>query len=281
MTMTAKTVGLLPVPGAELYFEVRGTGPVLLLVHGSIADSGVYGPVAGLLAEHFTVVTYDRRGYARSPLDGPAQAMVMAEQSEDARRVLDKVGAETAFVLGSSGGAVIALDLLTRYPGRISGIVAHEPPVLSLLPDGAEIFAFLDGLEAVSRKHGIQAAADALLARMLPEQGQPEFEPGFDWDGEFPSRMPGNSEFWFAHEARPGFAYSPDLEALKTVSGRLVVGVGEESAAWPAARSAAILAAAVGSPVVSFPSGHTGYLVKPRAFHEKLLSVLSLWSIPS
>ncbi|MBR7832519.1 alpha/beta hydrolase [Actinospica durhamensis] len=267
--MTAKTTGNLRVSGARLYFEVRGAGPVLLLIHGSIADCGVYGPVAGLLAEHYTVVTYDRRGYVRSPLDEPARAMVMAEQTEDARLILDEVGARSAFVLGSSGGAVIALDLLAAHPDRVSGLIAHEPPVLSLLPDGAQLRAFLDGLDATCGEHGVQAAADALLARMLPEeQGQPEFEPGFDWDPALPARMAANSEFWFTREAEAGFAHTPDLAALKAAADKLVLGVGEDSAGWPAARSALALGAATGARVVSFPGGHTGYLVKPRAFAE-------------
>ncbi len=279
MTVAAKTSGRVRVPGAGLYFEVRGAGPVLLLIHGSIADSALYGPLAGLLAAHYTVVAYDRRGYVRSPLDGAAAGLVMAEQSDDARLVLDEVGAESAFVLGSSAGAVIALDFLARYPGRVRGVVAHEPPVLALLPDGARLWDFVEGLDAVGRERGVPAAADALLARMLPEPGQPEFEPGFDWDAQLPSRMAANSEFWFTYEAKPGFAHRPDLAALTAQArlGKLVLGVGEESAAWPAARSAALLGPAVGAPVESFPGGHSGYLDRPRAFSEKLASTLSRW----
>lgn len=280
MTVAAKASGSVRASGARLYFEVHGSGPVLLLIHGSIADGALYGPIAGLLAAHYTVVAYDRRGYVRSPLDGAAGDLLMAEQSDDARCVLDEVGADSAFVLGSSAGAVIALDFLVRHPDRVRGVVAHEPPALSLLPDGAELSGFVEGLGAVARESGVQAAADALLARMLPEPAQPEFEPGFVWDTQLPSRMAANSEFWFTHEAKPGFAHSPDLAALtaRARSGQLVLGVGEDSAAWPAARSGLLLGSAVGAPVETFPGGHNGYLERPRAFQEKLIGVLSRWS---
>ena len=272
--MTASS-GKLRVAGATLHFTVRGAGPVLLFIHGSIADSGVYGPLAGLLADRFTVVTYDRRGYLRSPLDAAPAPMVMAEQSEDASRILDEVGAQRACVFGSSGGALIGLDLLAAHPDRVAGLVAHEPPVLSLLPEQAELLSFIAGLTESADRDGAPAAAEALLARLLPAQEEPEFEPGFDWDPDFAARMADNSAYWFSHEVGPGFAYRPDLAALAGCADRLLLGVGAISAAWPAARAAAALGEAVGSQTVVFPGGHTGYLTRPRAFHDKLVEVLA------
>src|SRR5712692_9919310 len=60
----------LKVPGANLYYEVRGSGPVLLLVCGGIYDAAGYAGLAGPLADRYTVVTYDRRGNSRSPWTG-------------------------------------------------------------------------------------------------------------------------------------------------------------------------------------------------------------------
>ncbi len=58
--------------GARLYTETRGAGPLLLFVVGGNGDPAVFSGVAGRLAGGFTVVTYARRGFARSPVDGPA-----------------------------------------------------------------------------------------------------------------------------------------------------------------------------------------------------------------
>ncbi|GGQ25653.1 alpha/beta fold hydrolase [Streptosporangium pseudovulgare] len=130
--------GILPVPGANLYYEVRGSGPVLLLICGGIYDAAGYAGLADRLADRYTVVTYDRRGNSRSPLDGPPEPQSIAVHADDAHRLLTAVGVtedEPACVFGNSSGAVIGLELAARHPGRVRAMVAHEPPVFELLPD--------------------------------------------------------------------------------------------------------------------------------------------------
>jgi len=78
----------LKVPGATLYYETRGSGPVLLLIAGGGTDAGVFEAVAHVLAHDYTVVTYDSRGNSRSPLDGPPTDQQIAVHSDDARRLL-------------------------------------------------------------------------------------------------------------------------------------------------------------------------------------------------
>ena len=67
------TTNTLKVPGATLYYKVRGAGPLLLLICGGIYDAAGYAGLADRLADRYTVVTYDRRGNSRSPLDGPPE----------------------------------------------------------------------------------------------------------------------------------------------------------------------------------------------------------------
>jgi pimeloyl-ACP methyl ester carboxylesterase len=90
--MTTTTTGTLKVPGASLYYEVRGSGPLLLLVAGAPADAGTFAALADQLADHHTVVTYDWRGAARSPLDepadDPAEGLPMQVQGDDAELLL-------------------------------------------------------------------------------------------------------------------------------------------------------------------------------------------------
>ena len=136
--MNATTTGTLKVPGASLYYEVRGSGPVLLLICGGIYDAEGFAGLAERLAADRTVVTYDRRGNSRSPLSGPPADLIVEEQADDAYRLLGAVGVtedEPADVFGNSSGAEIALELAARYPGMVRTVVAHEPPVFELLPD--------------------------------------------------------------------------------------------------------------------------------------------------
>ena len=95
----------LKVPGATLHYEVRGTGPVLLLIPGGPADSSVFAPIRSVLSERYTVVTYDPRGLSRSTLDDEPQDISVQTFADDAHELLAAINTEPAYVLGSSGGA--------------------------------------------------------------------------------------------------------------------------------------------------------------------------------
>src|SRR5206468_11355368 len=89
----------LGVPGASLYYEVRGSGPVLLMIPGGPADANSFQGIAPHLTDEFTLVTYDPRGISRSPLDEPIDDRRIVELfADDAHRLLAAVGTEPAFV---------------------------------------------------------------------------------------------------------------------------------------------------------------------------------------
>src|SRR5262245_20844275 len=108
--MSDKQNHLLDVPGARLYYEVQGSGPVLMLI-GHPMDSSGFAAIAPLLAHDYTVVTYDPRGFARSTIDDRNQDAEPNLVADDVRRVLEAVGDRPAHVFGSSGGAVTGLAL--------------------------------------------------------------------------------------------------------------------------------------------------------------------------
>src|SRR5947199_9581897 len=127
----------LPVPGATLFFETRGAGPVLLLISGGNTDADIFANLADLLASDYTVVTYDPRGNSRSPLDRPPDDQRIEEHSDDAKRLLEAVASGPAAIFGSSSGAIVGLDLVSRHPELVAKLVAHEPPMVEVLPDAA------------------------------------------------------------------------------------------------------------------------------------------------
>jgi pimeloyl-ACP methyl ester carboxylesterase len=137
---------LLKVPGAQTYYEEQGSGPVLLMIPGGPADAGIFAALASLLAAQYAVVRYDPRGNSRSVLDGPPQDPDVNVHGDDAAQLLDELGGEPAYVLGSSGGAQIGLNLAARYPARVLTLVAHEPPCMELLPEAAQQRAFTDAV---------------------------------------------------------------------------------------------------------------------------------------
>src|SRR5947207_6598259 len=128
----------LDVSGATLYYELRGSGPVLLMMPGGPADAGAFRRIAENLASDYTVVTYDPRGLSHSTLQGPVQDERIVEIfADDVHRLLSATATEPAFIFASSGGAVIGLELAARHPEQVRTLVSHEPPAPALLADPA------------------------------------------------------------------------------------------------------------------------------------------------
>jgi pimeloyl-ACP methyl ester carboxylesterase len=125
------------VPGADLHYEIRGDGPLLLVI-GSPMAAAEFAPLADALASDHTVVTYDPRGHGSSAISGPDDDATPDQRADDIAAILDDLGAADADVFGSSGGAVTGLALVSRHAARVRTLVAHEPPLLELLPDAED-----------------------------------------------------------------------------------------------------------------------------------------------
>ena len=116
-TIEGMTSRSLDVPGARLHYEVRGEGPLVLVI-GSPMPAADFAPLAHALAGDHTVVTYDPRGLSHSTIDDPRQDATPELRADDVAALIDALGADRADVFGSSGGAVTGLALVTRHPGR-------------------------------------------------------------------------------------------------------------------------------------------------------------------
>ncbi|WP_432941724.1 alpha/beta fold hydrolase [Kribbella sp. CA-253562] len=281
---------VLEVAGASLYYEVRGSGPVLLLICGGVYDAEAFAPLAERLADRYTVVTYDRRGNSRSPLDGSPEAQRIETHAEDARRLLELVSpGEAADVFGNSSGAIIALELAARHPEAVRAVVAHEPPLFDLLPDHARWSQLMDDVERTFRAEGPWPAlevfnagfAEAAAADEPPADAGPadsaesdEVGPGSiaEPSAEVQARMQQNFGFFIGYEV-PSFAkYRVDLGALG--GSRIVAGVGSASGEEPWARAARALADRLGHKAVVFPGDHGGFGSESEAFAVTLEEVL-------
>ena len=267
--------GTLKVPGAQLYYEAQGLGPVLLMIPGGPADAGIFAPLAALLAGRYTVVRYDPRGNSRSTLDGPPRMQNMDEHGDDAALLLAVFGSAPAFVLGSSGGAQIGLNLAARHPERVAALVAHEPPCMGLLPPDAEVSAFVKEVGEIYKSQGAgpamrRFAVGAGLGGQRPADAVP---PAAEIT-EAMARMQANLDYFFSCGFQPLGQFVPDVKTLRAGEPCILVGVGENSARQLPARAATALAGQLGVESVAFPGGHAGYNEYPNAFAEKLRSVL-------
>lgn len=262
----------LPVPGATLYYEVRGSGPLLLMIPGGPADAGAFDELARRLADRYTVVAYDPRGNSRSRLEGSPVEQNLDVHGDDASSLIESFGAGPAFVFGSSGGAQIALNLAARHPGIVRVVVAHEPPCILLLDDADEAVANNELIYQTYVREGVGPAMGAFmtLTGMTREQGEMRAPPPSPEAADVMGRIEKNLDYFLGYGLKPLSSYRPDVQTLRANGTRVVVGVGELTEGQTAHRTALALAERLGVAAVVFPGDHTGYGPHAGAFAELL-----------
>ncbi len=278
-TTTTYSKETLDVPGATLYYEVRGSGPVLLMMPGGPADATTFRQIENDLAKRFTVVTYDPRTYSHSVLKEPVEDSQMVQLfADDAHRLLKKVaGDEKSCIFASSGGATIALDLIARFAEQLDTVILHEPPSPALLPDKAKARAGFDDVCETCEKEGLFPAMQKFMVLVGVQGGppQPDHEPTPE-EKEQQALMMGNMNYFFGRYIRNIGRYEPDLDAVAKAPCRVLGAVGEESdaATQLACAGGKRVAQIAGSELVVFPGDHGGFNGKPKEFAAKLIEVL-------
>ncbi|MEU1727619.1 alpha/beta fold hydrolase [Actinomadura sp. ATCC 39365] len=265
---------MLTVPGARLHYELRGTGPLLLLVAGGDGDSRASAALADGLADRYTVLTYDRRGLSASTVDDPARPTTLATHADDVHRLLAALTTEPAHVYGSSIGALIALEHLSRHPGQVRLLVAHEPPAVQLLPEAERAAA--DAAQGEVEETFATEGAFAALAKFVVMAGIDPADRERDAVLPRPGRQrQANLEFFLTHDAPAVRRHRLDLAALRSVADRVVPAVGVSTGPIMPYRCGVLLAEALGVPYAEFPGGHNGGVFRPKAFAARLGEVLS------
>jgi clorobiocin biosynthesis protein CloN7 len=267
---------MLDVPGARLYYERRGTGPLLLMI-GSPMDSTGFAGLASALADSYTVVTYDPRGIGHSGREDPGSDVTPEQQADDVHRLLSVLGGEPAYVFGSSGGAVVGLALVTAHARQVRTLVAHEPPVAELLLDAAQLRAEIQDIYDTWRADGADKAMGKFMAHagLGGGPGAAADAPRWEPSPEQIARMRATTEVFLAHLIRPTTRYRPDIAALRAAPTRIVVAAGATSTGQLANRSAVALADQLGMPVAEFPGDHGGFMALPEQFGRVLHQVLT------
>ena len=286
----------LAVPGGKVYYEVRGSGPLLLVI-GQPMTSGPFAPMADLLASDRTVVTYDPRGVGESTVDDPSRDVTPEVEADDLAQIIDAVGGGPADMFGSSGGAVAGLALATRHPDKVRTLIAHEPPVTELLPDAPYALAVINDIEDAYHAGGSGAAWGKFVSLVMhdgpvPEGGVPPATwppPGQDTAGdqgqgaddagqatpEPSEKQQADDELFFLSMLKPFNRYQPDVDALRSGKPLVVVAVGETSRGELARRAADALAERLGTPATTFPGHHGGFMDDPAGFARTIREVLS------
>ena len=287
-TTAATETRTLEVPGATLTYDVRTspgtTEPPLFLLGSPMAAAGF-----GTLASHFpdrTILTYDPRGSERSVLADPTGRIDPEIHADDIHAVIEAVGRGSVDVFASSGGAINALALVARHPDDVHTLVAHEPPLATVVPDRVFALAAQRAVHETYMQHGWGAGMAHFIA-VVSHQGpytaevvaQPAPDPAMFGmptgdDGSRSDPLLGAPMLTIP-------TYEPDFEALKAAPTRIVMAAGVESEGALTSRATYGVAERLGGEPVIFPSGHAGFLGgeygqtgEPEAFAAKLREVL-------
>lgn len=158
----------IQVRDTTLYYEQAGDGPALLFIHGMCGHAEVWKGQVDRLGDRFRCVTYDRRGHTRSSRGDEPESVVT--HAADAAALIEALGLNRPVVVGSSGGARIAVELARTRPELLAGAVFSEPPIFGLDPAAGE--ALLTEIAAVVRPAaeagGPRAAVDAFFPVVCP-----------------------------------------------------------------------------------------------------------------
>src|SRR4051794_35508444 len=288
-TATQPTTRTLDVPGAVLTYDVRpnadSSEPVLFVLGSPMGASGF-----GTLASHFTdrtVVTYDPRGVDRSVKADSATQSTPDEHADDIHRIIADLGTGPVDLFATSGGAINALALVAKHPEDVRTLIAHEPPLASILPDREAAMALTRAIGETYQRAGFGPAMAQFIVSVghkgpltadLASQPAPDpamFGMPAEDDGTRTDPLLFQNITTSTH-------YEPDFDALRRASTRIVLAAGEESEGEMAHRGAEAVAERLGTKPVTFPSGHGGFLGneygqpgQPDAFAAKLREVMT------
>jgi pimeloyl-ACP methyl ester carboxylesterase len=287
MNATKMTTHTLEVPGATLTYDVRsgenGDAPVLFLVGSPMGAAGFE-----TLASHFperTIVTYDPRGSERSTKPDMTAPSTPEDHADDLHRIIEKVG-RPVDMFASSGGATNALALVAKQPEDVRTLVAHEPPIATVLPDRENALAASRAVHETYMRSGFGAGMAHFIA-LVSHQGEfpddfaqrPAPDPAMfgmpaEDDGTRSDPLMGQNMISSSH-------FEPDFEALRAAPTATIIAAGVESEGILPSRAAQIVAERLGTKVESFPGGHGGFfggeygqMGEPDAFAKKLRQVL-------
>lgn len=272
----------IKLPGATLQYHKIGKGPVLILIPGANGTGDIYVPLAQQLANDFTVIAVDRRGYGNSTLTEPLPAEVSNPNSEyrvkrDAQDIAEIAKYESenepVYVLGSSSGSIVAMHVLKEHPEVVKKIAFHEPPINSFLPDAKYWQDKNAEIVEAEEKEGMVKAMEMFFEALnvAPIDREMMSKPEAD-SGEASEKRIKEMQNWFLYEIRQYTSSNITLEDFKPYLDRITLLNGTDSHGSFPQTVNDYIASELGLDIVEIPGGHLGYVQKPEGFAKVLLN---------
>jgi len=157
--MTQLYGSFLEINGARLYYEMAGSGPPLIMLHGHLLDSGQWDDQFAAFAPYYQTIRYDARGFGQSTLPPAPFA-----HHEDLHTLLQQVGIDHAYLLGCSGGGATIIDFALVYPEMVDALILVGTGINGYQPAGPPPPQLLAMGEALQRGDMVQAVELSLQA---------------------------------------------------------------------------------------------------------------------
>lgn len=260
--------GTIDVGDARLGYEVSGRGEPVVLIHGWALNMHEWNDQARAFSTHYRVIRYDLRGFGRST----GFPDVTADPA-DLATVLDSLGISSAYLVGHSRGAAVALAFALAFPGRVRGLVLYGSPP----PQGFGLpFDGPDGpgdRRAIARQFGLDSVKAALLRHpitwMPPERV-----------GAFRRRL---DTLWAEYSGRDLLEDHPPsnrvararIDHLREIQVPTLVLTGDHEMPYLQVVSAALAYGITGAKrVVLTGGGHGAHFAQPQGFNAAVLAFL-------
>lgn len=280
--------GHLEVDGLSLYYEARGTnGPLLLIVSAGMGTAHAHEGTAAMLSECFRVVTYDRRGFARSRnQDRPnsgfedgnfSGSKVIERNAQDAAALIQHFSPnEPAYLYASCFGGAVVLELIQRYPNLVEKALLHEPsvPPLVNLPNREKVIGTLESLPHLYKTVSSKAASAAVMADIVNDQDKEALRKSDSYDN-IVAHTAQHMAYFHTHESKHIAAYMVDWDLLIPHKNKVVLAVGTTSSLPTQLDPVRQIAARLKTTIIALPGSHFPFATDKSEAVERLAFLLN------
>lgn len=261
--------GTIALPDGTAPYEIRGSGPPVVLIHGYTQNMGIWDEQVPALAPRFRVIRYDVRGFGRS-----AGHVDQTAQASDLAALLDSLRIPSATLVGLSMGANMALNFAVRYPARVNALVLYGagPTMDFPVPPPPAFITMFQTFPVIAKEHGLDSLRKALFASELNWQppNRPDIAPKIAraWEGYSGRDLT---------DPRPPSNRVPptQLSDINGVRVPVLLIHGDHEVAWFRQFNDTLMARLPNARrVVIANGGHGAHFAQPEAFNKAVLAFL-------
>lgn len=255
--------------GVKIYYKISGKGKPVIFVHGAVNDADYFNETTKILEQYYQVISYDRRGSARSTCTEDVTDFSVDAQAEDLIALIDELRFPKVVLVSISAGGEMALEAMKKRPEQISHLIAYEIPMLEVvLEERPELLDWVKMMEKLIEDGWLKQATKEFAISIPMDERAPQK------DLEEKERDRKNFNHFIHHEFSYFSYYKPDLEYYTSHKEKVTAVVGDRSMDSNFAKAMELFSEKTGCELLHFPGHHNLAYDLPVDFATCLLGVL-------